>query len=129
MGGHAERGLRKICMILFIVFIFYALLNYQSPTKYPVELFYSSISSSANCNYFSGAIQCRSHGATGATRRRHCTSKIVLASCRLINHNTCALFLLYLSGDLELNPGPARERRSLWTLKIIAPNVFMTFPN
>ena len=112
MGGHAERGLRKICMILFIVFIFYALLNYQSPTKYPVDLFYSSISSSVSSNHFSGPVHCRSRGVT---RRRHCTSKIVLASCRLINHTTCALFLLYLSGDLELNPGPARECRSLRT--------------
>ena len=107
--GHGERGLRTISLILYLVCILYALFNPQSSSKYPLHRVYvgnclktssyvltEAFSRPKTCNY-------------GVGRRHHGSSlpQILLSSCGLIKHSGPALLLLYLSGDLELNPGPA----------------------
>ena len=108
MVGHAEQGLHKICSILYIVYVLYALFNRQTSTKHPADQFYSGISLSANSNVVAGTTLRPRHGST----RRHYNLQegIFLASSRLCKQTGFALWLLYLSGDLELNPGPVNAK-------------------
>ena len=107
MVGHAERGLRNICSILYIVYVLYALFNRQPSTKHPVGQFYSGISLSASSNVVAGTTLRPRHGST---RRHYNLQGIFLASSRLCKQTGFALWLLYLSGDLELNPGPVNAK-------------------
>jgi len=106
-----QRGLRTISLISYLVFIFYGLFNHHLPLKYDVHRFYVERCLNASSSMIPEAFTGRSNGSV---RRHygHSLQHIFSSSCSLIKYSSTALLLLYLSGDLELNPGRVERSRA-----------------
>ena len=105
MVGHAEQGLHKICSILYIVYVLYALFNRQTSTKHPVDQFYSGISLMWLLETLFD--QDMDLLAVITTCKGYFWHLLINILCKQTGF---ALWFLYLSGDLELNPGPVNAK-------------------
>ena len=103
-SGHMGRKLRDICSILYILLIFYSFLRLHIQSKYPVNHFYAG-----NCLSSPTVVTSGVNRSSFGSVRRHCGpsfQQVFITGCRLFKHSGAAFFIIYLSGDLELNPGP-----------------------
>ena len=88
-----------------------AFFNHHFPPKYDVHRFYVERCLNASSIVIPGALSGRSNGSV-RRHNGHIFQRIFSSSCSLIKCSGTALLLLYLSGDLELNPGPVERSRA-----------------